>query len=197
MSGFVKLFATKAIGTAIAGAGLCSAALALSAPATADPAAPPVVPPVPALTMLQEFATNPASMGAVLQTAATALNGASSLIGGPAPSTLPVSPIPGAPATAPVADPAAAVPAGPGSTLIPLLNQLGVPASLANLTPSQIPSPLQIADNIAIGPAAPAAPVTAPLTAPLTAPPGGTIPLLPVPPANGSSGQMPLLNALP
>lgn len=192
MSGFVKLFAAKAIGTAIATAGLCSAALAVSASAAAEPVTPPVVPPVPALTMLQQFATNPASMGAVLQTAATALNGASSLIGGPAPSTLPVSPIPGAPATAPVADPAATAPAGPGSTLVPLLNQLGVPASLANLTPAQMPLPL-LGDTVGIAPAAPAAPVTAPLTAP----PAGTIPLLPVGPANGSSGQMPLLNALP
>lgn len=89
MSRFAKLFAANAI----AAAGLCSAAVALSSTAAAEPAIPPAVPGVPALNMIQEFATNPASMGAVLQTAATALNGASELVGGPAASTLPVSPI--------------------------------------------------------------------------------------------------------
>jgi hypothetical protein len=138
--------------------------------------------------MLQQFATNPASMGAVLQTAATALNGASSMLGAPAPSTLPVSPIAGAPATAPVPDPAAGLPLGPGSSLVPLLNQLGVPASLANLAPADLP--LQIGDTLGIAPAAP-------VTGPLTTPPVSTVPLLPVSPTGGSAGQMPLLNALP
>jgi hypothetical protein len=196
MSRFVKSFAANtfraAVGTAVGIAGVSAAALALSASAAAEPAPVPAVPGVPALSMLQQFATNPASMGAVLQTAATALNGASSVIGGPAPSTLPVSPIPGAPATAPVADPAIAAPTGLGSTLIPLLNQLGVPASLANLAPAQLPSPMQIGDTLGIAPA----PVTAPVTGPLTTPPVSTVPLLPVPPS-GSAGQMPLLNALP
>ena len=154
MSRFVKSFAANtfraAAGTAVGIAGLSCAALALSASAAAEPAVPaPAIPGVPALTMLQEFATNPASMGAVLQTAATALNGASSMIGGPAPSTLPVSPIAGAPATAPVADPAAALPMGPGSTLVPLLNQLGVPANLAGLTPADLP--MQIGDALGLG----------------------------------------------
>lgn len=67
--------------------------------------------------MIQQFATNPASMGAVLQTAATALGGASQIIGGPATSTLPVSPIQGAPGTAPetapVTAPAANLPVSP------------------------------------------------------------------------------------
>ena len=73
---------------------------------------------------------------------------------------------------------------------MPLLNQLGVPASLANLTPADLP--LQIGDTLGIAPA----PVAAPVTGPLTTPPVSTIPLLPVPPV-GSTGQMPLLNALP
>lgn len=196
MSRFVKSFAANtfraAAGTAVGIAGLSCAALALSASAAAEPAPAPAIPGVPALSMLQEFATNPASMGAVLQTAATALNGASAMIGGPAPSTLPVSPIPGAPATAPVADPAAALPTGPGSTLVPLLNQLGVPASLANLTPAQMPLPI-IGDALGITPA----PVAAPVTGPLTTPPVSTVPLLPIAPGGANAGQMPLLNALP
>ncbi|MCE9515944.1 MAG: hypothetical protein NTY24_10255 [Mycobacterium sp.] len=194
MSRFVKSFAANtfrvALGTAVGIAGLSCAALALSASAAAEPAPPPAIPGVPALSMLQQFATNPASMGAVLQSAATALNGASAMIGGPAASTLPVSPIAGAPGTAPVPDPAAGLPLGPGSSLVPLLNQLGVPASLANLTPADLP--LQIGDTLGIAPA----PVAAPVTGPLTTPPVSTIPLLPVPPV-GSTGQMPLLNALP
>ena len=193
-----KSFAARTIQTtftvAMTAAGLCSAALALSASASAEPVPPPVVPGVPALTMLQQFATNPASMGAVLQTAATALNGASAMVGAPAPATLPVSPIEGVGGTAPVADPAAALPVGPGSTLVPLLNQLGVPANLANLTPSQMPFPIQIGDTVGIAPAPVAAPLTAPLTPPAIPAPAATIPLLPVTPNNGS---MPLLNALP
>lgn len=194
MSRFAKSFATNTFRAAVSAAvgivGLSSAALALSASAAAEPAPAPAIPGVPALSMLQQFATNPASMGAVLQTAATALNGASSMLGAPAPSTLPVSPIPGAPATAPVPDPAAGLPLGPGSSLVPLLNQLGVPASLANLAPADLP--LQIGDTLGIAPA----PVAAPVTGPLTTPPISTVPLLPVSPG-GSTGQMPLLNALP
>ena len=72
---------------AIAGAGLCSVAIALSPAAAAEPIVPPVLPDLPALNMIQQFATNPASAAALLQTAATALGGASALTG--APSTLP------------------------------------------------------------------------------------------------------------
>lgn len=179
MSRFAKLFAANAI----AAAGLCSAALALSPSAAAEPAPAPVIPQLPALNMIQQFATNPASMGAVLQTAATALNGASTLIGGPA-STLPVSPIEGAPATPPVAAP------GPGSSLVPLLNSFGVPASLANLGPSQMPFPIQIGDTLGISPA----PVA---TAPAAVPPAAA-PILPaVPPAPGGVGALLPLSALP
>ena len=163
-----------------------------------------VLPDLPALTMIQQLATNPASMGAVLQTAATALNGASQIVG---PQTLPVSPIavpgdvpgavPGAVAGVPAA-PAAALPVGPGSTLVPLLNQLGVPANLANLTPSSMPFPIAIGDKVGFAPAAPAAPA-APVAAPAVAgtAPAATVPLLPVSPSTGSSGQIPVLNALP
>lgn len=184
MSRFTKLFAANTI----AAAGLCSAALAMSASAAADPVAPPAVPAIPpALGMIQQFATNPASIGAVLQTASTALNGATQVI---SPQTLPVSPIavPGAAPTAPAATPAAPasqLPLGPGSTLVPLLNQLGVPANLANLTPSSMPFPIAIGDKVGVAPAPQAAPVAAPAP---------SIPFLPVTPG---AGVAPLLNALP
>lgn len=175
MSRFAKLFAANAI----AAAGLCSAALALSASAAADPVPAPVVPQLPALNMIQQFATNPASVGAVLQTAATALNGASALVGGSPASTLPVSPIAGAPATPPVAAP------GPGASLLPLLSSLGVPADLANLGPSQMPFPIQIGDTLGISqtPVGAATPAAAPI-------------MPPAPPASGVGGLLPL-SALP
>lgn len=184
---FAKLFAANAIA-----AGLGSAALALSASAAADPILPPAVPGVPALNMIQQFATNPASVGAVLQTAATALNGASSLVGAPAPNTLPVSPIEGVPgypapaapyipATAPL--PAAPVP-GPAQMVGPLLNQLGVPANLVGLAPAGLPlvSPAQAV--------APVSPIAAPLPVTPVAPVAPVAPAIPVSPN-------PLLNALP
>jgi hypothetical protein len=183
MSRYAKLFAANVIGAA----GLCSAALAMSASASAEPVPPPAIPNVPALSMLQQFATNPASMGAVLQTAATALNGASAIVGAPAPSTLPVSPIPGAPATPPV--PESIAPVGPGSSLVPLLNQLGVPANMANLTTSSMPFPIAIGDQVGIGPA--------PQADPVTLPPAGAAPIAPAPPTGGVASPLPLLNALP
>ena len=181
MSRLAKLFAANAI----AAAGLCSAAIALSASATADPVIPPSVPGVPALNMIQQFATNPASFGAVLQTAATALNGASVLVGAPAPNTLPVSPIQGAPGVPAPAAPAAAVtaPVGTTPTLGPLLNQLGVPANLVGLAPANLSL---LGDPTYLGPVAPVAPV-APIAAPLP-----TAPAIPVGPTVN-----PLLNALP
>ena len=51
MSRFAKLFAANAI----AAAGLCSAAVALSSVAAAEPALPPVIPDVPALGMIQQL----------------------------------------------------------------------------------------------------------------------------------------------
>ena len=169
MSRFTKLFAANAI----AAAGLCSAAVALSSSAAAEPAIPPVVPSLPGLNMIQQFATNPASMGAVLQTAATALTGASSIIGAP--------PLPGAPVTP------ATAPVGPGSTLVPLLTQFGIPANLVNLGPSEMPFPIQIGDQLGISPAPPAAPVTMPAF---------PAPLAPAAPSGGLS-PFPLLDALP
>jgi hypothetical protein len=159
MSRFAKLFAANAI----AAAGLCSAAVALSASAAADPVILPSVPGVPALNMIQQFATNPASMGAVLQTAATALNGASTLVGAPAPNALPVSPIQGAPGVpvmpaAPVAP--ATAPIGTAPTIGPLLSQLGVPANLVGLAPTDLPI---IGSQAGLSPVAPLAPVAAPL----------------------------------
>jgi hypothetical protein len=198
MSRFAKLFAANAI----AAAGLGVAAVALSPSAAADPVVPPAVPGVPALSMIQDFA-NPAGVGAVLQTAATALNGASAMVGAPAPNTLPVSPIVGAPApstlpvspivgapapsTLPVSPIVGApatppVPAAPtpatgviGSTVVPLLTQIGVPAQLLNLAP-QMPA------------------VAAPIAAP------AVTPVLPVAPAAQSSAAvnpLALLTALP
>lgn len=184
MSRFAKLFAANAI----AAAGLGVAAVALSPSAAADPVVPPAVPGVPALSMIQDFA-NPAGVGAVLQTAATALNGASAMVGAPAPNTLPVSPIVGAPApsTLPVSPILGApatppVPAAPtpatgviGSTVVPLLTQIGVPAQLLNLAP-QMPA------------------VAAPIAAP------AVTPVLPVAPAAQSSAAvnpLALLTALP
>lgn len=202
MSRFTKLFAANAI----AAAGLGAAAIALSPSAAAEPVIPPV-PGVPGLGMIQQLASNPAGVGAVLQTAASALSGASSIIGGPAASTLPVSPIdvPGAlPSTLPGALPGAlpsalpgAVPAASavtpmipgqslGQTVLPLLNQFGIPGSLANLAPANMPFPIQIADSAA---AAPAAPLTAP---------AATAPIAVAPPAGGTAiSPLPLLNALP
>ena len=208
MSRFTKLFAANAI----AAAGLGAAAIALSPCAAADPIIPPVVPGVPGLGMIQQLASNPAGVGAVLQTAASALSGASSIIGGPAASsfpvgpaasTLPISPIemPGAlPGALPSALPGmlpGAVPAAPvvapmipgqslGQTVLPLLNQFGIPGSLANLAPSNMPFPIQIGETAG---ATPAAPLTAP---------AATAPIAGAPAAGGTAfSPLSLLNALP
>ena len=184
MSRFAKLFAANAI----AAAGLCSAAVALSSVAAAEPALPPIMPDVPALGMIQQLASNPAGIGAVLQTAATALSGASSIVGGPTTgSTLPVSPI-NVPGAAPVAPPA--VSTNPIAEYLPLLNQIGIPGNLANLAPSQMPFPIQIGSTPGISPA--------PVAAPVTLPPAGAVaPIAPAPPASGVLNPLPLLSALP
>ena len=175
---------------AIAGAGLCSVAIALSPAAAAEPVVPPVLPDVPALNMIQQFATNPAGIGAVLQSAATALNGASSVVGAPLPgstlpgstlpgSTLPVSPIQMPPGLAPVAP----VPAtgNPIADYLPLLNQLGIPGSLVNLAPANLPIQLGNTANIA--------------PAPVFTPP--MPPIAPAAPAGAVLNPLPLLSALP
>lgn len=176
MSRFSKLFAANTIAVA----GLGAMAIAASASAAAEPAVQPAVPGVPALSMIQEFATNPASVGAVLQTAATALNGVSTAVGAPAPNTLPVSPIDVGPSTAiaPTAPATPVTPTGPAQTLVPLLNQLGVPANLVNLAPTNL---------LPIGTATPA-PVAAP--APVA-------PVAPAAPAAAAINPLPLLTALP
>ncbi|MCI4674880.1 hypothetical protein [Candidatus Mycolicibacterium alkanivorans] len=193
MSRFRKLFAANAI----AAAGLCSAAVALSASAAADPAAPPVTPGLPALNVLQQFATNPASAAALLQTAATALTGASSIAGAPA-QTVPVSPIAGAPAPAPLPGAPVTAPAAPAAAptapaaggvagpIIPLLNQLGVPASLANLTPDAMPFPVAVGNNPGIS--------NPPVNTPGQVPPAASQPLAP---AGAGLGQLLPLSALP
>lgn len=175
---------------AIAGAGLCSVAIALSPAAAAEPVVPPALPDVPALNMIQQFATNPAGIGAVLQSAATALSGASSVVGAPLPgstlpgstlpgSTLPVSPIQMPPGLAPVAP----VPAtgNPIADYLPLLNQLGIPGSLVNLAPANLPIQLGNTANIA--------------PAPVFTPP--MPPIAPAAPAGAVLNPLPLLSALP
>ena len=175
---------------AVAGAGLCSVAIALSPAAAAEPIVPPVLPDLPALNMIQQFATNPAGIGAVLQSAATALSGASSVVGAPLPgstlpgstlpgSTLPVSPIQMPPGLAPVAP----VPAtgNPIADYLPLLNQLGIPGSLVNLAPANLPIQLGNTANIA--------------PAPVFTPP--MPPIAPAAPAGAVLNPLPLLSALP
>ena len=199
MSRFTYFFAANAkllAANAIAAAGLGAAAIALSPSAAADPIIPPV-PNVPGLNMIQQLATNPAGVGAVLQTAASAISGAGSIIGGPAASTLPVSPI-DVTGTAPAAIPSAPASAVPpmvpsgtlGQTVLPLLNQFGIPGNLAGLAPSNVPFPIQVGDKLGISPAAPAAPAAAPLGTPQVAVAPATTGTAPVNP-------FPLLNALP
>jgi len=187
MSRFIKLFAANAI----AAAGLGSAAFALSPAAAADPGTPPVNPGLPALNMLEQFATNPASAAALLQTAATALGGASSIAG--APSTIPVSPIPGAPATAPLPGAPVTAPAAPAQSpsMLPiaLLNQLGVPADLVNLTPHDVPFPIAVGGQPGIAPA--------PVNAPGQVPPATNPPIAPTTPGGAGLGQLLPLSALP
>ena len=183
---------------AIAGAGLCSVAIALSPAAAAEPIVPPVLPDLPALNMIQQFATNPAGIGAVLQSAATALSGASSVVGAPLPgstlpgatlpgstlpgATLPVSPIQMPPGLAPVAP----VPAtgNPIADYLPLLNQLGIPGSLVNLAPANLP--IQLGNTANIAPA----PVFTPPMPPIA-------PIAPAAPAGAVLNPLPLLSALP
>ncbi|MBB3605735.1 hypothetical protein FHT40_005422 [Mycolicibacterium sp. BK556] len=202
MSRISKLFAANAI----AAAGLCSAALALSPSAAADPGVSPAVPGVPALNMFQQLLTNPAAAAGVLQSAATALSGASALTGAPstlpvspiggAPATLPVSPIGGVPATAPVAAPAPAAASSIAGPIIPLLNQLGVPGDLASLTPSNVPFPVKVGDNLSVGAPAPVAPVATGVAGPAGVPPASA-PVAPTTPGGAGIGQLLPLSALP
>jgi hypothetical protein len=183
--GTLSFFAKFSAANAIAAAGLCSAAVALSPIAAAEPVLPPVMPDVPALGMIQQLASNPAGIGAVLQSAATALSGASSIAGSPATgSTLPVSPI-NVPGAAPVVP--SAVSTNPIAEYLPLLNQIGIPGSLANLAPAQLPL---IGNTPFISPVPVAAPVTVPPT-------GGVAQIAPAPLAGGVLNPLPLLAALP
>ena len=188
-------FAKLGAANAIAGAGLCSVAIALSPAAAAEPIVPPVLPDLPALNVIQQFATNPAGIGAVLQSAATALSGASSVVGAPLPgstlpgstlpgstlpgSTLPVSPIQMPPGLAPVAP--VPVTGNPIADYLPLLNQIGIPGSLVNLAPANLPIQLGNPANIA--------------PAPVFTPP--VAPIVPAAPAGGVFNPLPLLSALP
>ena len=203
MSRISKLFAANTI----AAAGLCSVALALSPSAAADPGVSPAVPGMPGLAMLQQLATNPAGAAALLQTAATALGGASALTGAPStmpvspiggvPATMPVSPIGGVPATAPAAPAASAIPGGSiTAPLIPLLNQLGMPGDLASLTPSNMPFPVKVGDNLSVGAPAPVAPVSTEVAGPAGVP-AATSPAIAPTTGGAGLGALPLLSALP
>jgi len=184
MSRLSKLFTANAI----AAAGLCSAAIALSSEAAADPALPPAIPGVPALSMLQQLATNPAGAATLLQTAATALTGGGALPG--MPSAVPVSPIQGVPDPAGVPATAATAPAATGSILpIPMLNQLGIPGNLANLTPTDVPFPVAVGNQPGIAPA--------PVNAPAGIPPASAPPVAPMIPGGAGLAQLLPLGALP
>ena len=91
------------------------------------------------------------------------------------------------PATPPAAVPVspAAAPVGPGSTLAPLLNQLGFPASLAGLTPADAPSPIQIGDKAGVTPALGTVPAAVPASAPV--PPAGSAPAAQIMPLSALS----------
>ena len=82
--------------------------------------------------------------------------------------------MPAAPVTAPVAPAAPAT----GNSLLPMLNQLGVPGGLAGLAPS----------NLGLAPA----PVNAPVQLPAS-----TQPVAPTAPGSAPLGDLSLLSALP
>jgi hypothetical protein len=141
--------------------------------------------------MIQQLATNPAGIGAVLQSAATALSGASSVVGAPLPgstlpgstlpgSTLPGSTLPVSPIQMPGVAPVAPVPVtgNPIADYLPLLNQIGIPGSLVNLAPANLP--IQLGNTANIAPA-----------------PMFTPPVAPIAPAGGVLNPLPLLSALP
>ncbi|HME47434.1 hypothetical protein [Mycobacterium sp.] len=144
---------------AIVAAGVCSAALALSATASADPATP-ANPGLPGLNMIQQFANAPApAITGLLQAAQSALTGVP-----PAPATPPAPPaatasvslpLPQAPSAATTA-PLTGIPGAASTTpmnlpSIPGLSQLSVPTNLAALVPSGL------LPNLAAQPAAAAA----------------------------------------
>ncbi len=74
---------------------------------------------------------------------------------------------------------------GVAGPIIPLLNQLGVPASLANLTPEAMPFPVAIGNNPGIS--------NPPVNAPGQVPPAATAQA----PGAAGLGALPLLSALP
>ena len=150
MSRFTNLFAANTI----AATGLISAAIALSPSASADPAFPPVdpaMPVMPALNMLQQFASNPR------RGSSTPANG------GHGSGEWRVATHRSSGNTAGFADRrrtghrAAARCPGTGGNACPvlrnlpaplqLLNQLGLPGDVANLTPHNMPFPIAIGDQ--------------------------------------------------
>ena len=204
MSRLVKVLAANAIATA----GLGAAAIALSSTAGADPVVPPIVPGVPALGMLQDFASNPPASAVLCcrrrRPRSTARPPCSArrrrtpcrchrfqavfrcrrfrrparLADSRRPARLADS---GRTATPPV--PAAPVPAPTGvigSTVVPLLTQIGIPAQLANprRSPRRPLRPSRPSRRFRPSPGGPRRPV------------------VPVAPA-AAVNPIPLLNALP
>jgi len=142
----------RLVAGAVAAAGLCSAALALSATASADPATP-ANPGLPGLNIVQQLASSPASaVTGLIQSAEAALTGApAALTGAPAAPTasaalnLPqqATPPPGATASITLPQPAATAPVTNAAGTAPT-GQLGlpnfpglpqVPTNLAGLLP--------------------------------------------------------------
>ena len=108
---------------------------------------------------------------------------------------MPVSPIAGAPATAPAAS---SIPGGSiTAPLIPLLNQLGMPGDLASLTPSNMPFPVKVGDSLAVGAPAPVAPVSTGVAGPAGVPPATSPAIAPTTPGGAGLGQLLPLSALP
>src|ERR1700694_270176 len=190
-----------------AGAGLCSALLALSPTAAADPALP-TIPGLPGL--VQQIAASPASVPQLLQSAASALAGVPAAPAQAAPAASaaislpqPATPAPAATAAVALPQPATPVPAAVAATapgqLVPsaqldlptvpglplsLPSQLSLPGALASLVPGGIPMP-----NLGAKPAAAA-------VTPAAALPGAVAPAAVAPGRTGLEGLFPV-SALP
>ncbi len=185
---FTKKLAATSV---IAAGGAITAALAFSATAAADPAAPPPGPAIPGLPLLNELALAPINAPQLLQNVTSALAGAPAVPPAPASPAVP----PAATASINVPQPATALPAAVTSpqNLLPnaqvyvpsapdlpgnLPQQMTLPNALTTLLPSGLPLP---------GLGGPPAPAPAPAPA---APPAG-------PPAPGATGPgAPILGGL-
>ena len=191
------LFTRKMLATGmIAAAGATGVAIALSAPATADPAAAAPVPSIPGLPFLQQLAANPAAATQLMQTFTSVLSGAQAAAPAAAPATPPpaatasvtLPQAPALPAAAPAATPAAAAaPVAAAQSLIPsgevnlpnvpflpvpLPQQVNFPGDLGALMPGGLAGAKPVAAPAVPAAAAPAA------SAPAAATGAGLAPLL-------------------